>query len=219
MKLSELLQVPNLLSLSRILFLPLIGYFMARGDDFSSLVALGLLILAGITDGLDGYFARRLNQVTQTGLILDPLADKVMAAGLVILLILYREFPIWLAAVIVGRDLLLLLAGLVLLRKSDSVPPSNLTGKYAFFSTIVLLSSFLIRYVFGIWFFSIITVALLVASSVLYVKRLAEFKAGKVLPVFNDRVVWRLLRYLITSFVVVLTVYYLYFHMVYLLGN
>ena len=185
----------------------------------SALISLALLRLAGITDWLDGYFARRLNQVTQTGLILDPLADKVLAAGLVLLLIFYRDFPIWLASVIVGRDLLLLLAGLILMRKSDSVPSSNLTGKYAFFSTIVLLSSYLIRFVFGIWLFSIVTIALLIASLVFYANRLVAFKTGKIKTEFNDRVVWRLLRYLVSGFLTAITSYYLYFHLEYMISN
>jgi len=213
MKPSDLLHIPNLLSLLRIMFLPFIGYFIAQGDGASGLIALGLLILAGITDGLDGYFARRLNQVTQTGLILDPLADKILAAGLVILLIFYREFPIWLAVVIVGRDLLLLVAGLLLLRKSSDVPSSNITGKYAFFSIIVLLSSYIISFVFGIWLFSMITIVLIAVSVVLYARRLAAYKTGKVQTEFDDRFVWRALRFLAVTVICSVTLYNLYLHL------
>ena len=96
---SPWLQIPNLVSLSRIAMVPFLGYYLARGDDRSTLICAILMIVAGITDGLDGYLARRLGQISKLGIALDPVADKIFAGALVLLLIFYRDFPIWLAAV------------------------------------------------------------------------------------------------------------------------
>ena len=165
---------------------------MTRQDNSSALIALGILIVAGITDGLDGYFARRRNQISRLGLILDPLADKVMAAALVLSLIAYRDFPVWLALIIVGRDLLILGASAFLIRGNDLVVPSSLVGKYAFASIAVLLASYLIRFEFGIWIMTICSVVLISGSIYVYsgyflayrrkreVKRNTETRSGRI---------------------------------------
>ncbi|UCD65097.1 MAG: CDP-alcohol phosphatidyltransferase family protein [Candidatus Zixiibacteriota bacterium] len=187
-------QIPNLISLSRIVLIPFVGYFLAQGDDRSTLVCAVLLIVAGVTDGLDGYLARRLNQVSRLGIALDPVADKIFAGALVVLLILYRDFPLWLAAAIVGRDLLILVAGLVLLRGKEMVVPSNITGKYTFFVIALLLGSYTINFQFGIWLTTLFTVVLLILSTAIYVRVFNRVRVGKAAPVFRDKPVYKFMR-------------------------
>jgi cardiolipin synthase len=104
------LNVPNLVTFSRIVLIPLIvGIFYLPDDwlSFSSknLFAASIFIVAAITDWLDGYLARRLNQMSAFGAFLDPVADKLIVVGaLVVLLALGRVDPL-VALIIVGREI------------------------------------------------------------------------------------------------------------------
>ncbi len=192
-----LVQPPNLVSLSRILLVPFIGYYLAQGDDHSTRVCVILLAVAVLTDLLDGYLARRLNQISRLGIALDPIADKILAAALVVLLVLYREFPLWLAGVIIGRDLLLLMAGLVLLKQKRIVVPANLTGKYTFVAIAVLLFSHVIRFEFGVRMMTPITVLLIGVSTIIYSLVFVRVRArGSVVGRPTDRPLMRGLRFL-----------------------
>ena len=190
----EFFQIPNLLSLSRIILTPVIGYYLWRGDNQATLICVILLIVAAVTDGLDGYLARRLGQVSNLGIALDPVADKIFAGVLVVLLIFYRDFPLWLAAVIVGRDLLIILAGLILMKGRPQPLPSNLTGKYAFGAIAVLLGAYVIQYDFGIWMTTWLTVILVAASTVNYAVRFVRISRGGDDRPFEDKPVYKYLR-------------------------
>ncbi|MFH1373611.1 MAG: CDP-alcohol phosphatidyltransferase family protein [bacterium] len=195
---SDFLQPANLLSLSRILLTPVIGYFLSQPDSQATLICVILLIIAAITDGLDGYVARRMNLTGRLGMILDPLADKIMAAALVILLIFFRDFPFWLAAAIVGRDLAILATGTLLLKGSATVTPSSLTGKYTFAAIAVLLGSYVIRFEFGQLLMTYLTVTLLSVSTIIYVGRFVDLKRGSPFKPFVDRPVYRIIRVALT---------------------
>lgn len=120
--------VSNVLSLVRLLLvLPAGAAIMYE----RKVVAVAIFVLAALTDYLDGYFARRLGQISEFGKILDPLADKIFVAGVVILLYLTGIVPLWLLVPILGRDLLILLGGLYVERRAGVVLPSNWTGKWA----------------------------------------------------------------------------------------
>ncbi len=191
---SELWRLPNLLSLSRIAITPVIGYFLWKGDDTSTLICAILLIVAGVTDSLDGMLARRMGLVSNLGKTLDPLADKAMAAALLVLLVLFRDLPLWLAAIIVGRDLLILVGGLVLLRGKKVTVSSNITGKYTFTAIAALLGSYVIRFDWGITVLTPITVALIALSTVLYARVFIKVKCGEGVPTFEDRPSYRYAR-------------------------
>ncbi|MGB5529363.1 MAG: CDP-alcohol phosphatidyltransferase family protein, partial [Ignavibacteriaceae bacterium] len=92
-----------------------------------SVAAIG--IIAAITDIMDGYLARKLNQITEFGKIIDPLADKVLIAFVVINLFLLHEIPEYYFYLIVGRDLLILLGGIIVSKKIGKVLPSDYLGK------------------------------------------------------------------------------------------
>ena len=202
MQKSELLLLPNLLSLSRIALVPFIGYFLWCGDNTSTGICLALFCVAGITDGLDGYFARRFRQVSDTGLILDPLADKVLASSVIVLLVLFRDFPIWLAAIILGRDLVILIISAFLLRGRQLALPSYLSGKYAFASIVALAAFHTIRFGFGIQLLTYVTLVLVAISTFSYTRRLLLLVGGRPLPVFQDRTAYVALRAILTAAVI-----------------
>lgn len=206
----RLFQLSNLFSLLRIALIPVLAFYLAQSGESAALKSLVILVVAGISDGLDGYFARKLNQVSQLGMILDPLADKVLAGALVIMLIFFRDFPIWLAIVIVGRDLLILAAAAILLRGKKILTPSNLSGKYAFVSIVALLSCAVIRFEFGVTLMTYISLALIVLSVTNYVHVFSAYQKGEKLPVFKDQPVFKITRVCATALVLLLLLVKLY---------
>jgi cardiolipin synthase len=97
--------LPNGLTLLRIALTPAVGYFLFRND---ARAALPLLAAAALTDAADGWLARRLGATSPSGAYLDPLADKLLAATVFLALAAAGRLPWWLAALVLGRDLLIL---------------------------------------------------------------------------------------------------------------
>lgn len=182
----QIFQLPNLVSLSRIFLLWPAAYFMTWEDPEGTLWCMAIVVLAGLTDGLDGYLARRLNQVGRLGIVLDPIADKIFVGGLVIMAIFYREFPVWLAAIVIGRDLLIMIIGGLLIRGTEISLPSNITGKFTFGALLALLFSHIIRYPFGIITLTIASLILLTASTILYARVIIRIKQGRPLKPYHD---------------------------------
>jgi len=179
--------IPNLLSLSRIPLAVAIGYCLWRDSLTATVVAAALIILAGVTDALDGFMARRMGRVTTLGIALDPISDKLFAIILVAALIAYRGFPVWLAVAVVGRDLLILIGGLLLSRREKVSLPSNLPGKYAFAALAVLLGAYVIRFQFSIHLMTPIVVTLLAWSLASYGRLFWLKWHGRTAPESQDR--------------------------------
>ena len=107
------MNLPNSITLSRILSIPLLIWILSA-SRFSSvngekeLLASALFILAAITDGIDGYLARRRDQITTMGILLDPLADKLLIAAAFVVLVQLNPslVPAWVAIVVIGREFL-----------------------------------------------------------------------------------------------------------------
>lgn len=105
-------QVPNLLTIGRILLVPVTIWLLTQGDYG---VAFGVFLLAGVTDGIDGYVARRFSLQSELGAYLDPLADKLLLVSIYLTLALLHVLPDWLAILVVTRDVLIV--GAILLAK------------------------------------------------------------------------------------------------------
>ena len=100
------MNIPNSLTILRILLVPVYVGFMTYGEYG---YALAILLAAGLTDAIDGYLARKLNQRTRLGTLLDPLADKVLLTSSFISLAVLHLIPSWLVILVVSRDLILLM--------------------------------------------------------------------------------------------------------------
>jgi len=105
--------LPNSVTLTRILSIPLLIWVLSSSrfaglHGERELLASALFIAASITDGIDGYIARRRGQVTTIGILLDPLADKMLIAAAFITLVQFNPslVPAWIAVVIIGREFL-----------------------------------------------------------------------------------------------------------------
>lgn len=118
--------VPNLLTGSRILLAPVLGYLVVE-ECFKA--ALGLFVLAGLTDLLDGFIARNFkNQMSAFGTALDPLADKILMMVLTVTLTTANLLPVPLTALIISRDMLLIATGFVI--RYISLPPPKTLKRY-----------------------------------------------------------------------------------------
>jgi CDP-diacylglycerol--glycerol-3-phosphate 3-phosphatidyltransferase len=107
-------------------------------------IAAALALVALLTDFFDGYFARRSRMSTTLGRVLDPLADKVLAAGTLGALLVTRRVPGELVAAVVGRDVILLAFGWVRMRLGAPVAAANLFGKVAFTTLGVYVAGILL---------------------------------------------------------------------------
>lgn len=128
-KVREFFYLSNLLSISRVILLIPFIYLI----QLESMIAHYLFILVSaviiITDALDGYAARKLNQITELGIVLDPIADKIAMAIGMIVLIIYRDFPVSLVIFLIYRDLMIMLIGWLAMKKSNKVEMANFYGK------------------------------------------------------------------------------------------
>ena len=106
-----MLTLANRLTVLRILMTPAITILLLYRYTAA---AMAVFVLAGITDGLDGFVARRTGQRTDLGMVLDPLADKLLLMSAVVTLTILRELPRWFTIIIVSRDLMLIGGSLIL---------------------------------------------------------------------------------------------------------
>ena len=136
-------QIPNLLTLVRIVACPILILLLKEGN-YS--LALALFIFAGITDGLDGYIAKRYNCVSSLGEVLDPLADKLLIASTYIMLAILGDIPFWLLIVVMFRDLVIVAGYLILVAMGtrDFMNPTYIS-KVNTFTQISLMVCILIE--------------------------------------------------------------------------
>lgn len=136
---SRILTVPNLLSLARMLVLPIIVVDLL-GERF--LRALILLAVFAATDWLDGYVARRFGQVTRLGQLLDPISDRALFVAVGVGFVLSGLLPLWALLVLLVRDALILGGGALMLLLGRRPPEVTRVGKVA---------TFLLMFAFPLW--------------------------------------------------------------------
>lgn len=93
--------IPNVITIARILLIPVVAFLLL---DHDYALAFAVFLVAAAGDWLDGFLARRLNQISQFGAVLDPVADKMTMMIVAIVLAAQELLPVWLAVVIVLRD-------------------------------------------------------------------------------------------------------------------
>ena len=175
----KIFTVSNLISIFRALLgIPIFLLLENFDNDLSVRIYLILLILfAFVTDITDGYIARKRNEITETGKFIDPLADKILVAIIIIKLYLIGEIPDFYFWIILLRDLIIFIGGIIVSKIINRVLPSNLLGKI----TVLSIGIFLIITIFNtqnngtIYFiFMYLSVLLSIASMVGYGIRAVE---------------------------------------------
>lgn len=126
------MNIPNILTIIRLLLIPVFIIIFYSSTDKNILYSTCIFILAGITDVLDGYIARKYDMITKSGIVLDPLADKLMQITVLICFTSANYIPIWVIIVIGMKELTMILGGLFLYYFMDkTVIPANKFGKSA----------------------------------------------------------------------------------------
>lgn len=125
---NRILTVPNLISAIRLCLVPIFLVLLLNGYN---LMATFLFALAASTDWIDGQIARRTNQVSRLGQLLDPAVDRILMICGVLGLFLVGRLPLWIILVVIGRDLLLLLGGVYLLKRWKARVAVIYSGKVA----------------------------------------------------------------------------------------
>ena len=129
----QLRTVPNLLSLLRLALVPVFLVLILNHHNWQAVVVLAI---SSITDFLDGYLARRLNQVTRLGQLLDPAADRLYILATLVGLTAMGYVPAWLAFIVIGRDVLLLAFYPVLASHGYGPLPVHYLGKAGTFALL-----------------------------------------------------------------------------------
>lgn len=124
----RIVTIPNLLSIARIAVLPLVMLDLLAGRLMRALV---VMVLIGASDWFDGYLARVLDQRTRLGAVLDPIGDRAVFIVVGTGLVLADLLPLWVLAVLLVRELAVVLVGGVLLLRGASIPPTSRLGKVA----------------------------------------------------------------------------------------
>ena len=119
---------PNALTLLRILLIPPVVVLTVRDTAASSWIAFFAFGVAALTDGLDGYVARRMQLVSSEGQLMDPIADKMLVTATMIALVVVERFPAWAAAVIVVREVAVSVLRFAASRRGRGFPAS-IAGK------------------------------------------------------------------------------------------
>lgn len=172
--------IPNLLSLLRLLLVPVFLYLLLGTEQ--DLLAIGVLMVSGITDYLDGKLARAWGQTSRVGELLDPIADRLYIFATLVAFVIRDIIPWWLAAVLVSRDIVLA-AVVPVLRWAGSGPLQvHFLGKAATFNLLYAFPLLLLgdrtgqaatlANVFG-WAFVIWGAGLYVVAGLLYVRQAA----------------------------------------------
>lgn len=133
---TRIVTIPNLLSLFRLLLIPV---FLVLLVNAQYPWALLVLVASSLTDFVDGYVARHFNQVTRVGQLLDPAADRLFIFSTLIGLAWTGFIPWWLAGVIFGRELLLLIVGVILANFGYGPLPVHHLGKMGTFALLTAM--------------------------------------------------------------------------------
>jgi cardiolipin synthase (CMP-forming) len=169
---NKIWNISNVLSMFRVLLVIPMSIAIWHNEN---VIAVLIGFLSAITDNLDGYFARRLNQITEFGKMIDPLSDKLFVGSIVIILLIQGRLPVWFASLIWGRDLLLLIGGLFVSKKIGWVLPANVLGKLTVtilgLSLMCMILNIEVAVFWGLWASSI----LLIVSLLYYFFRMLAF--------------------------------------------
>jgi len=147
---TKLKYIPNILSAVRIMLVPVFMYSFFNYFDEKIYLPLIVFVVAGMTDIIDGYLARRNNWITSLGKFLDPLADKLLQCSVLVCFVLRGFVPWWLAGMFIAKELFMICGALIVLKKIHVTVKSNWYGK---FTTAVFYAIALLVFIFQIFNF------------------------------------------------------------------
>ena len=123
---ARIVTIPNILSISRLVLLPVVLLLLFKHQGTA---AVAVMIVSWSTDALDGYFARKLDQVSNLGRVLDHLVDKVWVGSVLVTLVFIRDLPLLIAGAVILRDLVILVGSGIIMKTKGSLVSSDVVGK------------------------------------------------------------------------------------------
>lgn len=136
----KIINIPNVLTLIRIALLPVVAWRFLEGDSAGALTAY---LAAMLTDAVDGFIARKFNQITSLGKLLDPLADKLSLVTLVTLFVADGQIPMWVLCIILAKEAAMIIGGAIALKQGIIVYALPI-GKI---TTVAFVLSMVIRFI------------------------------------------------------------------------
>ena len=141
LKKNDIITIPNIISLFRLFLIPVIVWLYCAVNDYY--LAVGIVVLSGFSDVVDGFIARKFNMVSDFGKFLDPLADWLTQFALVICLVFKYDLMWILLMLFIIRQIAMFVAGLIVFKKTDAVHSSRWYGKA---NTVVLYTVMLVLF-------------------------------------------------------------------------
>lgn len=179
----EVFSVPNILSYVRLLLIPIFTYLFIHAEDTKDYYLIGFIIfLSAVTDLLDGWFARKFNQITELGKVIDPIADKLTQAAIVVCL-LFRYPYMWILFILlVVKELFMGVIGLMLLKRGKKLDGAKWFGKLStavFYVAMGILITFPNLPTEFVVFLMVITGIFLTISFILYIPEYIKLYKNK----------------------------------------
>ncbi|MCM2317073.1 MAG: CDP-diacylglycerol--glycerol-3-phosphate 3-phosphatidyltransferase [Thermoanaerobaculia bacterium] len=146
------MNLPNGLTLFRIFLVPILVVVLLTKFTGREYVGLAIFLIAAITDFFDGYLARKYNQVTRLGMLLDPIADKLLVSAALISLVELHLAPAWMIVIIIGREFAVSGLRSIATQHGVTIPASPL-GKGKMISQVVAISLLILGWELGEFMF------------------------------------------------------------------
>lgn len=179
--------IPNYITIFRFILVPFIVMALLSGSVGAALVGF---VIAGVSDGVDGYIARRYDQRSELGAYLDPMADKLLLVTLFVVLGFLNELPVWLVVIVVSRDILIISAVLLSTVMANPVEMRPLFVSKANTALQIVLVAFTLadmtfQFSFGagrtilVWMVALLTAASSTAYLVAWTQHMAGYEQNR----------------------------------------
>jgi len=189
MKTKELFSKPNQITFIRILLIPIFVIFLLMDLPYKDYIAAFIFIVLSLSDALDGYIARKHRQITKIGKLIDPIADKLLIAAALIFLI--GRIQLWMAVIIISRELIITVARILFLPKKVVIPASML-GKIKTIVQIIAIVAVILNMPFN-WWLMLAAVIITIVSGLDYLVKMGRILGEDVFNLSNVITTFRLL--------------------------
>ena len=180
------MSIPNLITLGRIILVPVVFWLLLQGK---TQLAFAFFVVAGISDAIDGFLAKRFNWATELGAYLDPLADKLLIVCIFVALGFRGDLPSWLVIAVVSRDILIVAAIMLSWLMGNPVTISPfIVSKVNTLAQIVLAATVLADDAFHfqlmgvrealVWITAVLTIASLAAYLQVWLRHMSGYESG-----------------------------------------
>jgi len=188
-KMEHIFSKPNQITFIRILLIPVFVMFLLIDIAYRDYIAAFIFIILSLSDALDGYIARKKSQVTGIGKIIDPIADKLLISSALIFLI--PRVELWMAVVIIAREIIITIARIFFLPRGVIISASNL-GKIKTISQIIAIVAVILNVPFN-WWLMLIAVIITIVSGLDHLIKMGKLSGENVINIPNLITTFRLL--------------------------